>query len=137
MSLHPTAQSRLFRIQSLTFAVDELDVRQNNPPPPSSRRQRETTNIMTDNTKKGYFDENLTFDGIQKTIDDLVTTDPNHIGVITAIGKLGSLMSILHDDNKEQNRLTKIQNRRVEILSWVVGVCTLITTFATIMSICK
>lgn len=94
---------------------------------------------MTDNTKKGYFDENLTFDGIQKTIDDLVTDYPNHIGVITAIGKLGSLMSILHDDNKEQNRLTLLQtkatesqNKRLEILSWVVGICTLITTAITI-----
>lgn len=40
MSLHPTAQSRLFRIQSLTFAVDELDVRQNN----HLTRQSEITN---------------------------------------------------------------------------------------------
>ena len=99
---------------------------------------------MTDNTKTGYYDEHLTFDGIQKSIDKLATEYPSHMGVITTIGKHGSLLSILHDDIKEQNRLvtiqtkaTESQNKRLEILSWVVGGFTLISTVATILSLCK
>jgi hypothetical protein len=92
---------------------------------------------MTDNTKKGYYDEHLTFDGIQESMDKLAIGYHSEAGTITAIGKLGSLMSILHDDIKEQNRLTGIQNNRLEILSWVVGGFTLVSTIATIVGIWK
>ncbi len=92
---------------------------------------------MTDNTKKGYFDENLTFDGVQKTMDDLAKQYREDAGVITTIGKLGSLMSILHDDIREQNRLTGIQTNRLERLSWIVGFFSLVSTIAAVVDIWK
>jgi len=91
---------------------------------------------MPNTTKEGYYDESLTFDGIQKTIDKLATDYSKDAGIITTIGKHGSLLAILHSDIKEQNRLTGIQNNRLEILSWVVGICTLITTIVTLMNSC-